>query len=98
MAFVNTGDSQETIRIEDDSHALRLLQGLLADESGAAALYSKIIDSFKARGLDAELVKRLEEIRQDELNHAGSLLYCIGLLDKETMVHYDKGYDGMEGD
>lgn len=97
MAFVNTGDNQETIRIENDSHVVRLIQGLMADECGAAALYSKIIDSLKGTIANPEIVERLEEIRRDELNHAGSLLHCISLLDNETMLNYSIGYDGDEG-
>lgn len=97
MALINSSDNQEVVDVMNDSHAIRLLQGLLADESGAAALYSKIIDSFEGRIAQKEIVKRLKEIRNDELNHAGSLLKCISLLSPDDMVQYDKGYDGDEG-
>lgn len=94
MAFVNTGDCQCTLDIENDSHVVRILQGLLADESGASALYSKVIDSLKKKGGYEFIIDRLEEIRNDELQHAGSLIECMTALENNITVQYAKGGEG----
>lgn len=47
MAYVNTAENSDTFDIKGDSQLVRVLQGLIADENGASALYSKVIDSLK---------------------------------------------------
>ena len=73
------------------------MNGLLADENGAIALYTKVISSVEeALNLERrdEIVKRLEEIRKDEIHHVGSLLQIMSLLDDNFIVELNKGIEG----
>ena len=96
MAYVNTGADSDTFHIKDKSQLVRVLQGLMADEDGAAALYSRVIDSLKERNDpdDADVIKRLEEIRNDELQHEGSLIECIITLEPNISAQFMKGGNG----
>lgn len=77
MALVNTTDNQEVVDIKSEAQLVRILQGLVADESGAAAAYSRIIESCKDKEEYSDIVEHLDEIRNDELHHAGVLLKLI---------------------
>lgn len=96
MAYVNTAADSDTFFIKDKSQLVRVLQGLIADENGAAALYSRVIDSLKEKDSIGykDIIERLEEIRNDELQHAGSLIECITGLEPNITVQYMKGGNG----
>ena len=96
MAYVNRAENSGTFDIKGDSQVVRVLQGLIADENGASALYSKVIDSLKkTQNLEYnDIIERLNEIRNDELQHAGSLIECITALEPNITVQYEKGGEG----
>lgn len=96
MALINSDACSEKITIKSLSQAVRILNGLLADESGATALYSKVIESLEDTDIQNkdEILSRLKEIREDEIQHTGSLLQIISLLDPNFVVNLNKGGEG----
>lgn len=58
---------------------LSMLRGALADEQSATNLYDRILPFAK----DDEAREIIGEIRQDEKNHTGKLLYLIKKYDPE---------------
>jgi rubrerythrin len=45
-------------------------------------------------GIKEDLIRRLDEIIQDEENHFGSLLFCLNLINPTSMQHVDDGAKG----
>ena len=59
--------------------------------------HTKVISSVEeAVNLERrdEIVKRLKEIRTDEIHHVGSLLQIMSLLDDNFIVELNKGIEG----
>lgn len=99
MALINSDAQSGKIAIESSEQLVRILNGLIADESGATALYSKVRDSVKScpllcEELKKDILSRLNEIRNDEIQHTGSLLQMIALLDNSFVVDLNKGGKG----
>lgn len=97
MALVNSDESVDLIDYKRKQQVMGTINGLLADENGAIALYTKVISSVEeAVNLERrdEIVKRLEEIRTDEIHHMGSLLEIMSLLDNNFTVELNKGIAG----
>lgn len=97
MALVNTDASVDVIDYKRKQQVMGTINGLLADENGAIALYTKVISSVEqAVNLEhqEEIVKRLQEIRTDEIQHVGSLLQIMSLLDENFIVELNKGIAG----
>lgn len=97
MALINSDASVDLIEYRRKQQVMGTVNGLLADENGAIALYTKVISSIEEavnlEHLD-EIVKRLEEIRKDEIHHVGSLLQIMSLLDNNFIVELNKGIEG----
>ena len=97
MALVNSDANVDLIEYRRKQQVMGTVNGLLADENGAIALYTKVISSVEeALNLERrdEIVKRLEEIRKDEIHHVGSLLQIMSLLDDNFIVELNKGIEG----
>ena len=97
MALVNSDANVDLIEYKRKQQVMGTINGLLADENGAIALYTKVISSVEeALNLERrdEIVKRLEEIRKDEIHHVGSLLQIMSLLDDNFIVELNKGIEG----
>lgn len=97
MALVNSDANVDLIEYRRKQQVMGTINGLLADENGAIALYTKVISSVEeALNLERrdEIVKRLEEIRKDEIHHVGSLLQIMSLLDDNFIVELNKGIEG----
>lgn len=97
MALVNSDANVDLIEYRRKQQVMGTVNGLLADENGAIALYTKVISSVEeAVNLERrdEIVKRLEEIRKDEIHHVGSLLQIMSLLDDNFIVELNKGIEG----
>lgn len=96
MALINSDACSEKITIKSSKQLVRILNGLIADESGATSLYSKVIDSVEDTDIQNkdEILSRLEEIRKDEIQHTGSLLQIISLLDDDFVLELNRGGKG----
>lgn len=97
MALVNSDANVDLIEYRRKQQVMGTVNGLLADENGAIALYTKVISSIEeAVNLERrdEIVKRLEEIRTDEIHHVGSLLQIMSLLDDNFIAELNKGIEG----
>ena len=93
MALVNSDANVDLIEYRRKQQVMGTINGLLADENGAIALYTKVISSVEeALNLERrdEIVKRLEEIRKDEIHHVGSLLQIMSLLDDNFILELNK--------
>ena len=68
-----------------------------ADEFAAINLYRELKEQFlNSSVLDKEdIIKRLDEIIKDEEQHFGSLLFCLNLLNPESMQNINKGSKGQ---
>lgn len=97
MALINSDESVDLIDYKIKQQVMGTVNGLLADENGSIALYTKVIASVEqAVNLEhhEEIVKRLQEIRTDEIHHVGSLLQIMSLLDDNFTVELNKGIEG----
>ena len=97
MALVNSDANVDLIEYRRKQQVMGTVNGLLADENGAIALYTKVISSVEeAVNLERrdEIVKRLKEIRTDEIHHVGSLLQIMSLLDDNFIAELNKGIEG----
>lgn len=97
MALVNSDANVDLVEYKRKQQVMGTINGLLADENGAIALYTKVISSVEeAVNLERrdEIVKRLKEIRTDEIHHVGSLLQIMSLLDDNFIVELNKGIEG----
>lgn len=97
MALINSDANVDLVEYKRKQQVMGTINGLLADENGAIALYTKVISSVEeAVNLERrdEIVKRLEEIRTDEIHHMGSLLEIMSLLDNNFTVELNKGIAG----
>lgn len=97
MALINSDANVDLVEYKRKQQVMGTINGLLADENGAIALYTKVISSVEeAVNLERrdEIVKRLEEIRKDEIHHVGSLLQIMSLLDDNFVVELNKGIEG----
>ena len=97
MALINSDANVDLVEYKRKQQVMGTINGLLADENGAIALYTKVISSVEeAVNLERrdEIVKRLEEIRKDEIHHVGSLLQIMSLLDDNFIVELNKGIEG----
>ena len=89
MALINSDASVDLIDYKRKQQVMGTINGLLSDENGSIALYTKVISSIEqAVNLEQqdEIVKRLKEIRTDEIHHMGSLLQIMSLLDDNFTV------------
>lgn len=50
-------------------------------------------ENFPA-GTKEDILRRLDEIIKDEENHFGSLLFCLNLIDPDSMQNVDSGAKG----
>ncbi len=96
MAYVQTDATQCTIEIEDAAHLGRIIRGLIADESGAAALYDNIIHSIQNSSYSwmSGVIERLKHIRDEEERHFGSLIQVLTELDSTIADNMAKGAAG----
>lgn len=97
MALINSDANVDLVEYKRKQQVMGTINGLLADENGAIALYTKVISSVEeAVNLERrdEIVKRLKEIRTDEIHHMGSLLEIMSLLDSNFTVELNKGIAG----
>ena len=97
MALINSDANVDLVEYKRKQQVMGTINGLLADENGTIALYTKVISSVEeAVNLERrdEIVKRLEEIRKDEIHHVGSLLQIMSLLDDNFIVELNKGIEG----
>ena len=97
MALINSDASVDLIDYKRKQQVMGTINGLLADENGSIALYTKVISSVEqAVNLEHqdEIVKRLKEIRTDEIHHMGSLLQIMSLLDDNFTVELNRGIEG----
>lgn len=90
MALVETAPKSK-----DCENNLRMA---CADELAAQTLYRDLKEQVKNSSLPfeakEEIVARLAEIIKDEEEHLGSLLYCLNLLNPETMGNVNAGSKG----
>lgn len=91
MALIETAPNSESCE-----NNLRMA---CADEFAAINLYKDLKAKLQTDGnisadKTEEIIKRLDEIIKDEENHFGSLLYCINLLNPESMKNIDAGSKG----
>jgi rubrerythrin len=96
MAHVNTEQKPDVRPMRNVSEIVRALRGAAADELSAANLYSSIIDDLKAAGHEESggLITRIKEIMEDEEQHLGSLLFCVGELDSSIAKNMEAGASG----
>lgn len=97
MALINSDASVDLIDYKRKQQVMGTINGLLSDENGSIALYTKVISSIEqAVNLEHqdEIVKRLKEIRTDEIHHMGSLLQIMSLLDDNFTVELNRGIEG----
>ena len=97
MALINSDASIDLIEYKRKQQVMGTINGLLSDENGSIALYTKVISSVEqAVNLEHqdEIVKRLKEIRTDEIHHMGSLLQIMSLLDDNFTVELNRGIEG----
>ena len=97
MALINSDASVDLIEYKRKQQVMGTINGLLSDENGSIALYTKVISSIEqAVNLEHqdEIVKRLKEIRTDEIHHMGSLLQIMSLLDDNFTVELNRGIEG----
>jgi len=96
MALIETRQLPEGRKFESVTQVIRALRGAVADECSAQNLYSEIIDILKATDKKgyAKIIERIEEIMHDEENHAGSLFFVIGQLDKSIAENMEAGAAG----
>lgn len=97
MALINSDANVDLVEYKRKQQVMGTINGLLADENGAIALYTKVISSVEeAVNLEhrEEIVQRLQEIRTDEIHHMGSLLEIMSLLDNNFTVELNKGITG----
>ena len=97
MALINSDESVDLIDYKRKQQVIGTINGLLSDENGSIALYTKVISSIEqAVNLEHqdEIVKRLKEIRTDEIHHMGSLLQIMSLLDDNFTVELNRGIEG----
>lgn len=84
-ALVQTDQTNPNLELPDDINLLSLFRGALADEQSATTLYDRIIIIVEKMNIPEDLKKKIvdviTEIRNDEKNHTGKLLYLIKLLD-----------------
>jgi len=71
-----------------------------ADELAAQTLYRDLRTQIQGREnisshIKEDILRRLNEIIKDEEEHLGSLLYCINLLNPDSMMNMDKGAKGI---
>ena len=96
MALINSDASVDLIEYKRKQQVMGTINGLLSDENGSIALYTKVISSVEqAVNLERrdEIVKRLKEIRTDEIHHMGSLLQIMSLLDDNFTVELNRGIE-----
>ena len=70
-----------------------------ADELGAQTLYRELRNNIYHRDelpshVKEDLIRRLDEIIKDEEEHFGSLLFCLNILNPDTMKNIDAGAKG----
>ena len=97
MALINSDQSVDLIDYKRKQQVMGTINGLISDENGSIALYTKVISSVEqAVNLEHqdEIVKRLKEIRTDEIHHMGSLLQIMSLLDDNFTVELNRGIEG----
>ena len=91
MALVETAPHSE--------HCENNIRMACADEFAAINLYKDLKEQIKQDGnvsadITEEILARLDEIIKDEENHFGSLLYCLNLLNPESIKNIDAGSKG----
>lgn len=98
-ALVQTDQTNPNLELPDDINLLSLFRGALADEQSATTLYDRIIEVTKKLAIDEEkkkiIIDIITEIRNDEKNHTGKLLFLIKLLD-EAFKYIAKGMENEE--
>jgi rubrerythrin len=104
-ALVDTNQCEEPKVYSSSAVLVRALRDKISSEMAAANEYSQMIDSLNdsrhlANGAAYQavisIINRLNEIRNDEENHAGVLLQCIQMIDPEVIKNSEKGFKGGE--
>ena len=70
-----------------------------ADELAAQTLYRELRNNIYHREelpshVKEDIIRRLDEIIKDEEEHFGSLLFCLNILNPDTMKNIDAGAKG----
>ena len=91
MALIETAP-----KTSDIENKLRMA---CADELGAQTLYRELRNNIYHRDelpshVKEDLIRRLDEIIKDEEEHFGSLLFCLNILNPDTMKNIDAGAKG----
>jgi rubrerythrin len=94
MALVNTDARQDAQNYQGVSELVRVLRGAVADEMSACNLYSRIIDGISTSKLHGSIIKVLDEIMRDEMQHQGKLITLIAALDNVSKEYMQRGTDG----
>ena len=94
MAKVETRQLPEGGKFTNTIQVIRALRGAIADEMSAQNLYSEIIEYAKSAGNTEGLVEAITEIMNDEMQHAGKLLWCINQIDGTIGDEMQKGAQG----
>lgn len=90
-------DKSATLKVEDKTYILNSLHELMSEENDAIATYNKFIDRIIPNADNSEISKildRVTEIRNDELQHLGSLLQAIMSLDPNSSEKINEGRAG----
>lgn len=98
-ALVQTDQTKSDLELPADINLLSMFRGALADEQSATTLYDRIIEVTKKLPIDEEkkkiIIDIITEIRNDEKNHTGKLLFLMKLLD-EAFNYIKKGMENEE--
>lgn len=98
-ALVQTDQTKSDLELPADINLLSMFRGALADEQSATTLYDRIIEVTKNLPIDEEkkkiIIDIITEIRNDEKNHTGKLLFLMKLLD-EAFNYIKKGMENEE--
>ena len=98
-ALVQTDQTKSDLELPADINLLSMFRGALADEQSATTLYDRIIEVTKKLPIDEQkkkiIIDIITEIRNDEKNHTGKLLFLIKLLD-EAFNYITKGMENEE--
>lgn len=97
MALVDTDNTPKPGKgFNSVNDIVRALRGAHADELSATNLYSKIIDALKYMNGFDEVISKIEEIKNDELNHQGVLMQLVAQLSANELESILKGFNGEE--
>lgn len=97
MALVDTDNTPKPGKgFNSVNDIVRALRGAHADELSATNLYSKIVDALRYMNGYDDVIAKIEEIKNDELNHQGVLMQLVAQLSANELENILKGFNGEE--